>query len=409
MNKTRRSIDDLSLGFQYLKTSARFSVRFFMVVFGISLSTLIVFSVIDHNTERIIQGLKQRYEQIEKSRDHLIATISQKREIQNKEYIFQMRQIDFLLKKQMEEALNLEQSKAYLARLGFITVLILFLLSWLIILRLLRQGQDALVESYRQLKERTEELKVSNEQLQIVNRKLKELYEIQKKFSSTLSHELRTPMASIKTAIDIVLSGTAGASTAEQKVFLSMAKDNIDRLNRLINDILDLAHMESGKMLLNFQMKDINQIIQSVVQMQQNVVNGKGLYLKVQLDPTISSMALDTDRLIQVLNNLINNAIKFTETGGITVESHCLAGANHIKVCVRDTGCGIEPQDISRLFQRFQQLGEPAHRKAGGTGLGLAICKEIIRLHGGKIEVESQWGKGSCFYFTLPIEERRIG
>lgn len=340
-----------------------------------------------------------------------------------------MRRVNFFLKSQMEETLNLEQSKAYLARLGFITVLVLFLFSWLIILRLLRQGQEALVESYRQLKERTTELKKltevlddrvkertqlfefsrsQNEQLQIANRKLKALYEIQKEFSSTLSHELRTPLASIKTAIDIVLSGTAGIPTPEQEKFLSKAKDNIDRLSRLINELLDLAHMESGKMPLNLQMKDMNEIIQSVVDMQKNVVNLKGLYLKAQLDPTIPRMALDADFLIQVLNNLINNAIKFTETGGITVKSHCLAGANHIKVCVQDTGCGIQPEDIPKLFQQFRQLGEPAHRKVGGTGLGLSICKEMIRLHGGKIEVESQWGKGSCFYFMLPIEERRL-
>ncbi len=430
MNRVRRTVEDLSLSLHYLKTSARFSVRFFTVIFGASLFMMIILSILDYNTERIIQELKQRYEQVEKSRDQLIEAISREHEDRNREYVAHMRQINFFLKKQMEETMNLEQSKAYLARLGFITVLIFFLLSWLIILRLLRQGQDALVESYRQLKERTVELKElteildhkvqqrtrlfefsrqQNEQLQIANRKLKTLYEIQKKFSSTLSHELRTPMASIKTAIDIVLSGTAGTSTAEQKNFLGMAKDNIDRLNRLINDILDLAHMESDKMLLDLQIKDINQIIQSVVEMQQNVVNRKGLYLKAQLDPTIPSIALDADRLTQVLNNLINNAIKFTETGGITVESHCFAGANHIKVCVRDTGCGIESEDISKLFQRFQQLGEPAHRKVGGTGLGLAICKEIIRLHGGKIEVESQWGKGSCFYFLLPLEERRMG
>lgn len=251
-----------------------------------------------------------------------------------------------------------------------------------------------------------ESLKIKNEELNLANAKLKVLYDIQKQFSSTLSHELRTPLASIKAAIDIVISGTAGDTTQEQKNFLGRAKDNVDRLNRLINNILDLAHMESGKGVLNFKPGDLNKVIQSVADNQESVANTRRLSLNVSLDPNIPVLSFDSDKIIQVLNNLIANAIKFTDSGGITVTSLVRADANSVEVRVQDTGCGIKQEDLVKLFEKFQQLGE-AHKKASGTGLGLAICKEILRQHGGKISVESHSGQGSCFYFSLPIEERR--
>ncbi|MBI4309553.1 MAG: hybrid sensor histidine kinase/response regulator [Candidatus Omnitrophica bacterium] len=252
-----------------------------------------------------------------------------------------------------------------------------------------------------------EAAKTKNEELQLANCKLKILYDIQKEFSSTLSHELRTPLASIKAAIDIVISGTAGEPTAEQKNFLGRAKDNVDRLNRLINDILDLAHLESGKVSLNARSGDINKTIQSVAQTQEAVARAKGLYLKVSLDPAVPNLAFDSDKIIQVLNNLTSNAIKYTESCGITVSSLPRVQENHLEVRVQDTGHGIKPEDMAKLFEKFQQLGDPSQRKHGGTGLGLAICKEIIRQHGGQISVESKQGQGSSFYFILPIEERR--
>jgi two-component system, sensor histidine kinase and response regulator len=260
-----------------------------------------------------------------------------------------------------------------------------------------------LVMENRQL---LEVMKVKNQQLQLANCRLKVLYDVQKEFSSTLSHELRTPLASIKAAIDIVISGTAGESTAPQKNILGKAKDNVDRLNRLINDILDLAHMESGKADLDFQPGKINDVLSSVCMMQEAVAGSKGLYLKTCLDPNVPVLVFDSDKIIQVLNNLIANAIKFTETGGITVSTCYRPGGNHVQISVQDTGIGIKEENMVKLFEKFQQLGEAQQRHAG-TGLGLAICKEIIRQHGGKIEVESTEGQGSCFHFIIPVEERR--
>jgi len=251
-----------------------------------------------------------------------------------------------------------------------------------------------------------EEMKTKNDELEIANNKLKALYNVQKEFSSTLSHELRTPLASIKAAIDIVISGTTGETSSEQKDFLGKAKANIDRLNRLINNILDLAHLESGKITLESQVWDLNKIIQSVVETQESVAKTKGLFLKATLDSRIPELFLDQDKIIQVLNNLISNALKFTEAGGITVSSQIDEENKQVVVRIEDTGCGIKEEDLCKLFEKFQQLGE-VHQRHAGTGLGLAIVKEIIRQHGGKVGVESKKDQGSCFYFILPIEERK--
>jgi len=250
---------------------------------------------------------------------------------------------------------------------------------------------DVLMENRRLF----EETNKRNEELSEANSKLKE-------FSSTVSHELRTPLAAIKTALDIVLSGNAGKVTDNQRNFLSKAKTNVDRLNRLINNILDLAHMESGKVELRLEKQDINKTIRSVVETQEAVARAKGVYLNMSLDPRIPEFFFDADKIIQVLNNFINNAIKFTADGGIVVSSHTDLGKLQAEIRVSDTGCGISEEDVSKLFEKFRQLGE-AHQRHEGTGLGLAIAKEIVKQHDGKVGVSSHKGKGSCFYFILPI------
>lgn len=252
-----------------------------------------------------------------------------------------------------------------------------------------------------------EMMKARNEELELLNKKLKDLYEVQKEFTSTVSHELRTPLASIKTAIDILMSGTPGTMTADQKNILEKAGRNVNRLKNLIDDILDLSKMESGKAAFNFEKQDINKIIEEVADLQEPVARREGLFIKKELDAAIPPIFLDRNKIVQVLDNLLHNAIKFTKEGGIVVLSTDKKEQNHIVVCVRDTGIGIKEEDRERVFEKFQQLGDPATRGEGGTGLGLSICREIIVRHGGKIWAESEYGKGSSFYFILPIEERR--
>ncbi len=264
--------------------------------------------------------------------------------------------------------------------------------------------QYDMVQANRLLFEASER---KNTQLEVLNTKLQGMYEAQKAFTSTVSHELRTPLSSIKMAVDMVMAGTAGDLNENQKKFLSMAKDNVDRLNRLINDILDLTKLESGRMLLKLEHADLGGIIQGVVEIHTAVALEKGLILKAELAENIPVVPLDKDRIIQVLSNLVSNALKFTDKGGVTVVTELLADKDEIRVGIRDTGIGILKEDFSKLFQKFQQLGDAGERKTGGTGLGLAICLEIVTRHGGRIWVESIYGEGSCFYFTLPIHGKR--
>ena len=200
----------------------------------------------------------------------------------------------------------------------------------------------------------TQETKEKNKELETANQKLTTLYDIQKEFSATVSHELRTPLASIKAAIDIVTSGTPGPLTVDQKNFLGKAKDNIDRLNRLINDILDLAQLESGKTSLKIENKNVNDIIRAVVDMQQPVARAKGLSLDATLDLSLASVPLDDDKLRQVLVNLMSNALKFTDAGGVKIISVLCPEDRSVQVCVQDSGPGIKSDDVLKLFHTLE-------------------------------------------------------
>ena len=240
-------------------------------------------------------------------------------------------------------------------------------------------------------KERTAELEE-------INMRLSSLYEKQKEFSTVVSHELRTPLASIKTAIDIVISETSGTLNEEQNKFLNKAKMNVDRLRRLVDDVLDISKLESGKMEIHLQPSDIKKVIEEVVEVNHPGAQSAGLYLKSEIDPELPNVNFDVDRISQVLNNLVTNAIKFTKEGGILITAK--REGDKLVVCTKDTGAGIGPDDIPKLFKKFQQLDI---KSKDGTGLGLAICKEIINQHKGKIWVESEINKGSCFCFSLNI------
>jgi len=246
------------------------------------------------------------------------------------------------------------------------------------------------------------------EELEAANKRLKAMYEIQKEFTSTVSHELRTPLASIKTAVDLVIKRMVGEINPEQEEVLMRAKGNVDRLKRLIDDILDLTKMESGKLQMNFMTNDLNKIIQEVIDAQKDVAQSRGLTIKLEQETLLPKIMFDADRMVQVLNNLLSNAIKFTKQGSITIRTLDKTAENHVMVSVIDTGKGIAPEDFSKLFQKFQQIESSHENEEGGTGLGLAICKEIVVRHGGKIWVESKVNEGTTFNFILPIQERRI-
>jgi signal transduction histidine kinase/HAMP domain-containing protein len=228
---------------------------------------------------------------------------------------------------------------------------------------------------------------------------LKKLLRIQTTFISTVSHELRTPLTSIKEGICIVLDKTAGTINEDQQKYLDIASRNVDRLSRLINSVLDFQSLESGKMKFRMEENNINEVAREVWETMLPMAKKKNLSLVCQLDEKLPRAIFDKDKIIEVLTNLVHNAIKFTENGSITIRSG--KENNFIQVKVEDTGMGIKKEDMPTLFQEFMQL----QKNMGGTGLGLSICKKTIEAHKGKIWAESEFGKGSAFYFTLPITE----
>jgi len=256
-------------------------------------------------------------------------------------------------------------------------------------LRLYKEKLEKMVE------ERTKELENSNE-------KLRSMYDIKSRFTSNVSHELRTPLTAIRESIDLVMDGSTGEINDEQGSFLSMAKNNVDRLTRLINDVLDFQKLESGKMKFDLQNNDINDAVNEVYQIMKTPAQDKGLELICKTGKDLGNTLLDKDKVIQVVTNLVNNAIKFTEQGTVLIKTFREGYELHVEVT--DTGTGIREEDISRLFNEFEQVGEHAGKNTGGSGLGLAISKEIIEKHGGRIWIESAMGEGSTFHFTLPVK-----
>lgn len=230
---------------------------------------------------------------------------------------------------------------------------------------------------------------------------IKEALKAKSAFTSMVSHELRTPLSALKESVSQVLEGMLGTLTEGQKKLLEISKRNVDRLARLITEVLDFQTLETGKMPFKIQDNDINKVVEEIKETMNIVAKEKGLDFILNLDKELPKIKFDRDKISQVLSNLVNNSLKLTEKGNITIST--TKGNNIVQVSVKDTGPGIKEEDMPRLFQHYEQL----ERKVGGTGLGLAISLEIIKAHGGKIWAESIFGHGTTMHFILPIEERR--
>jgi signal transduction histidine kinase len=238
--------------------------------------------------------------------------------------------------------------------------------------------------------------------LKIYNQRksVEEAMAVKSQFLSTISHELRTPLTAIKEGIRLVHCKACGDINAEQEELLGIAQRNVDRLARLINDVLDFQKLEANKMRFNMIENNINEVVEEARETVTCQATEKGLHIFTELALDLPEVRFDRDRITQVLTNLVNNAIKFTEQGSITITTANIDG--NIEISVQDTGPGIEEDDIGKLFHEFEQLDEK-YRKTGGTGLGLAISKEIIQKHNGKIWAKSEFGNGACFSFRLPV------
>lgn len=234
-----------------------------------------------------------------------------------------------------------------------------------------------------------------------IQQALQEAARLKSEFSSMVSHELRTPLTAIKESLAIVLDGSTGPINEEQKDFLDTSKRNVDRLARLINDVLDFQKLEAGKMQFSMEEDDINTLTLEIEKMMRPSLKGTEVELKVVLGADIPKLRFNRDKMSQVLTNLINNALKFTEKG--LVELSTARTGDKVRVSVRDSGMGIKPEDMDKLFKSFSQTDTGLGRKTGGTGLGLAISQKIVEAHGGRIWAESEYGKGSAFIFELPL------
>lgn len=248
-----------------------------------------------------------------------------------------------------------------------------------------RKGQVAVIFNDVSERKRTEEV-------------LTKLTEAKSRFVSTVSHELRSPLATIKAATDIVCEGLVGPLNHEQKDTLGTAKENIDRLGRLINNVLTYQQAQAGKINCDFRENDLNETIRRVYKSGMLLAGNRKTDLVMELASDLPKIKFDQDKIFEVLVNLVANAIKYSESGNIIIRSR--QEDHEIHVSVRDSGVGISPEYLNEIFEPFAQVGD---NRRSGTGLGLAIAKEVVLAHRGKIWAVSEVGKGSVFHFTLPL------
>jgi len=231
----------------------------------------------------------------------------------------------------------------------------------------------------------------------------RELDKLKTDFISVVSHELRTPLTSIKGYTDLLLSGATGEISELQGEFLSIIQSSTTRLSNLINDILDISRIESGSIEIKHEPIDYRRIVADTLRLMKAAADEKQISMDASLPETIPPVRGDIDKVAQVLGNLVSNAIKYTPEGGWVKVSLEIAGEANVLTSVTDSGIGISHDDQKRLFQKFFRADNTSTREAGGTGLGLVIAKTIVELLGGAIWVESEPGRGTRFYFTLPL------
>ena len=229
----------------------------------------------------------------------------------------------------------------------------------------------------------------------------KKIENMKSEFIGTVSHELRTPLTAISGFVKLILDGKPGPLTPPQREFLEIIQRNTQRLNALIGDLLDVEKIESGKVKLSKELLDISEIVKSVSKTFKVTAGEKGLTLETNIEKKPLYVVGDRDRLIQLFSNLASNAIKYTKEGGVTIRAKMEREEAIIEV--EDTGVGLKPEDKEKLFQRFFRTKDAYTQAIEGTGLGLSIAKGIVELHNGKIEVESEYHKGSIFRVRLPV------
>lgn len=256
------------------------------------------------------------------------------------------------------------------------------------------------------------------------NIKLAKLERLKSEFISIVSHELKTPLTSIKNSLDIISGGKAGALSESMSKFLDMAKRNVKKLGKIINDLLDMSKIEAGKMDYNYKIASVVPVISDVKLNLAQIAKQKNLEINLFVDGDISDVYIDTDRIEQVLSNLISNAIKFSsDSSDINITVKQVSSENivvedcfkqqiakldgdYVQICVSDNGIGIAKDDLIHVFDKFEQIENSLSRDVGGSGLGLSIAKQLVSDHDGAIWCHSIVNKGADFYFVIPVANK---
>ncbi|MHB1341823.1 MAG: sensor histidine kinase [Coriobacteriia bacterium] len=244
--------------------------------------------------------------------------------------------------------------------------------------------------------ERAESLQRSLEDLEIANR-------VKDDFLASMSHELRTPLNSILGFSGILLGEMAGPLTAEQRKQLAIIRESGERLLVLVNDLLDLTRIEQGRVEVTIEEFDLVALVQTMVDMVRPMADAKSLPMRVESNVPWISVWTDRDRVGQIVLNLLSNAVKYTDAGSVIVRVEMTRDGMNANIMVSDTGCGVDPDEIEAIFDRFRAVRGLVRRTTDGAGLGLSISKRLATLLGGTITVDSATGKGSTFALRIPV------
>jgi signal transduction histidine kinase len=262
-----------------------------------------------------------------------------------------------------------------------------------------------LEDKREQLEKLNGQLNKTNRELNEANAKLRELAEMKEEFLALTTHDLRSPLTVISGVISFFTSGRLGELSPEQKNMVSMMERNTQNLIELVNDLLDASKLESGTMRLDLSSIDVREVIKELHDtMLLTLAKEKGIELVETFADDLPNVEADRAKLRRILLNLLSNALKFTQKGGRVEILTETQGDERVRISVSDTGVGIAPEDVERLFDKYEQTRSRATRGEKGTGLGLYITKQLVELHGSRISVNSELGRGSTFSFTLPIK-----
>jgi Na+/proline symporter/nitrogen-specific signal transduction histidine kinase len=271
--------------------------------------------------------------------------------------------------------------------------------------RILDEASQVVMYSHR-LEQKSGELEAATAELRAANERLKELDRLKDEFVSTVTHELRTPLTSIRAFCEI-LREDPNVDLVQRRKFLDIITKESERLTRLINQVLDLSKIESGKADWQDSSVDMKEVISDTLTAMEQQFQERNIKVEARVPEQVAKVTGDVDRIIQVMLNLLSNAVKFCDAGKGRMEIALSERNGWLRVDVRDNGPGISLQDQAIIFDKFRQAGDTLTNKPQGTGLGLHICRHIVEHHGGRLWVESRPGEGACFSFTLPIERAR--